>query len=64
MFEVGSLHLILGKIRILPADRDTPERLRGLSEVAPSRNGNRPGQVHFYGFMGSVSPLTLPIFRD
>jgi hypothetical protein len=58
MFEIGSLHLILGKIRILPADRDTAERQRGLSEVTPSWNGNRPGQVHCCGFMGSVSPPT------
>jgi hypothetical protein len=58
MFEDGSLHLIHGKITILPVDRDTPERHRGLFQVALFRNGNRPDQDLFYGCMGSVSPLT------
>ena len=40
-------------------DRDTLEQQRGSSEVAPSRNGNRPDQILFYGFMGNVS-CTIP----
>jgi hypothetical protein len=61
MFEVGSLHLIHGRTTISPADRDTAERQRGLSEAAPSRNGRHPVQVLFYGFMENVSsqPFTL-----
>ena len=58
MFEDGSLRLTHGKITILPLDRDTPERQRGLLEVAPFRNGSRPDQDLFYGFMGNVSPPT------
>ena len=58
MFEDGSLRLTHGKITILPLDRDTPERQRGLLEVAPFRNGNRLDQDLFYGFMGNVSPPT------
>jgi hypothetical protein len=63
MFEVGFLHLIRGKIRIPPVIRDTLERQRGLSEAAPSRNGNRPspGQVPFYGSMGNVGLPTLTL---
>jgi hypothetical protein len=57
MFEVGSLHLIRGKITILPVNRDKLEWQHGLSEAARSRNGNRPNQVPFYGFMGNVSAL-------
>jgi hypothetical protein len=40
-----------------------PEQQRGLSEVAPSRNGNRLEQDHSYGFMGSVSPPTLTLLQ-
>jgi hypothetical protein len=58
MFEVGSLHLIHGKITTLPVGRDTLERQSGLSEAAPSRNGKRPDQVRFYGFMENVRPPT------
>jgi hypothetical protein len=58
MSEVGSLHLIHGRITTLPVGRDTRERLSGLSEAAPSQNGNRPDQVLFYGFMGNVRPPT------
>ena len=61
MSDVGSLHLIRGKIIILPVDRDTPEQQRGLLEATPSKNGNRPDQVLFYGFMGNVSPSTSPV---
>ena len=62
MSDVGSLHLIRGKIIILPVDRDTPEQQRGLLHVTPFRNGKIPDQDLFYGFMGSVSPpaTTLP----
>ena len=62
IFEVGSLHLIRGGIIILPLDRDTAERQRGLSEAAPSRNGSHPAQVHFYGFMENVSSPTFYAF--
>jgi hypothetical protein len=58
MFEVGSLHLIHGKITTLPVNRDTRERLSGLSKALPSQNGNRPDQVRFYGFTGNVRPPT------
>jgi hypothetical protein len=58
MFDVGFLHLIHGKITILPVNRDTPKRQRGSLEVASSRNGNRPDQDPFCGFMGNVSPPT------
>ena len=62
MFGVGSLHLIHGKITILPVARDTPEQQRGLLEEAFFRNGKVPDQDLFYGSMGSVStPVpTLP----
>jgi hypothetical protein len=63
MFEIGFLHLIHGKITILPVDRDTPELQRGLSEAAPSRNGNHPDPDPFYGFMGNVSPLTPSLLQ-
>ena len=56
MFEDGFLHLIHGKTIIWPVDRDTREPRHGLSKAAPSRNGNHPNQVPFYGFTGSVSP--------
>ena len=61
-FRVGSLHLIRGKITILPVTRDRPERQHGLSEAARSWSGNRPDQAPFYGFMGNVGTLipTLP----
>jgi hypothetical protein len=58
MFEDGSLHLIRGKITILPLDRDTPERHRGLLRVALFRNGNCPDQDLLCGFMANVSPST------
>ena len=61
MFEVGSLHLIHGRITILPANRDTLAQQRGLSKAAPSQNGNHPDQVPFYGFTGNVSPPS-PVF--
>ena len=62
MFGVGSLHLIHGKITILPVARDTREQQRGLLHVTHFRNGKIPDQDLFYGFMGSVSPpaTTLP----
>ena len=63
IFEVGSLHLTHGKITILPVDRDTQERQRGLSEAAPSRNGNRLDQVRFYGFMENVSPARVMLLQ-
>ena len=62
MFEVGSLHLTHGRTIISPADRDTAERQRGLSEAAPSQNGRHPVQVPFYGFMESVISPTLYAF--
>src|SRR6266566_2829953 len=62
MFEIGSLHLIHGRTTISPADRDTVERQRGLSEAAPSRNGRHPVQVLIYGFMENVSFPTLYAF--
>ena len=58
-FEPGSLHPIRGKTTISPVDRDTLERQHGSPKAAPSLNGNPPVQVHFYGFMGNVSPPTL-----
>ena len=61
MFKDGSHRLIHGKITILPVNRDTRERHRGLLEVAFFRNGNRPDQDFFYGFMGSVSPPTTTL---
>jgi hypothetical protein len=63
MFEVGSLHLIHGKITILLVDRDTVERQRGLSEATPSLIGNRLDQDRFYGFTGNVSPPTSTLFQ-
>jgi hypothetical protein len=54
-FEIGSVHLIRGKPTISRVDHDTPERQHGLPKAAPSRNGNRPDRVPFYGFMGNVS---------
>jgi hypothetical protein len=62
-FEVGFLHLIRGKIRILPVIRDTLEQQRGLLEAAPSRNGNRPGQVPSYGYMVNVG-LPTPMLSQ
>ena len=56
MFEVGSLHPIHGRTTISPVNRDTLAQRRGLSKAAPSRNGNHPDQVPFYGFTGNVSP--------
>jgi hypothetical protein len=44
-------------------DRDTPERQHGLSEGAPSRNGNRLDQDRFYGFMENVSHPTSTLSR-
>ena len=64
MFKDGSLRLIHGEITILPADRNTQERRRGLSKAVPSRNGNRPDQVRFYGFMGNVSPTSFTLYSD
>src|SRR6266446_4175286 len=66
MFEIGSLRPIHGRIITLPANRDTRERQHGLSEAAPSRNGSRPDQVHYYGFMESVSSLIyfILVFND
>ena len=58
MFEVGSLHLIHGRTTISPVDRGIPEQRHGLLEVAPSRNGNHPVEVPFYGFMANVSHST------
>jgi hypothetical protein len=58
IFKVGCLHLIRGKTKILLVNRDTLEQQRGLSEAAPSRNGNRPDQAPFYGFMENVSQPT------
>ncbi len=55
MFKVGSLRLTHGIIIIFPANRDTGDQQRGLSEAAPSRNGSRPDQVHYYGFTENVS---------
>ena len=63
IFEVGSLHLIHGKTTISPVDRGTPEQQHGLPKAAPFRNGNRPDQVPFYGFMGNVSPPTRTLSR-
>ena len=63
MFEDGCLHLIHGKTTILPVDRSTPELQLGLSKGAPSRSGNRPVQVPFYGFMGNVSPQTCTLSK-
>ena len=45
-------------------DRDTLEQLRGSSEVAPSRNGNCPDQIPFYGFMGNVRTITLALSQE
>ncbi len=59
IFKVGSLRLIHGRIIMLPANRDTREQERGSSEAAPSRNGSRPDQVHYYGFMANVSSSIL-----
>jgi hypothetical protein len=61
MYEVGSVHLIRGKTTILRVDPDTPKQRHGLSKVAPSRNGNYPDRVHFYGFMANVSPPTITL---
>jgi hypothetical protein len=58
IFDVGSLHLIRGRITIYPVDRDTPGRQCGLLEAVPSQIGNRPDRVPFCGFMGNVSPPT------
>jgi hypothetical protein len=58
MFEDGSLHLIHGKITILPLNRNMLEQQRGLLEVTPFWNGNRLDQDPFYGFMANVSPPT------
>ena len=63
MFEDGCPRLIHGKITILPLDRDTWEQRRGLLEEAFFRNGNRPDQDLFYGFMGNVSPPTRTLLQ-
>jgi hypothetical protein len=64
MYEVGSVHLIRGKITISLVDRDTPEQRHGFSKAGSSRNGNYPNQVHFYGFMANVSRPTLMLSRS
>ena len=65
MFEDGSLRLTHGKITILPLDRDTPERQRGLLEVAPFRNGSRPDHLPVswtgYSAFGRADPGYLPL---
>ena len=61
MFEIGSLRLTHGRIIILPANRDTRDQQRGLSEAASSRSGSRPDEIHYYGFMENVcSPIRTP----
>jgi hypothetical protein len=55
IFEVGSPHPILGKITTLPVTRITKGPRSGSFRAKHSRNGNRPGLILFYGFMGSVS---------
>ena len=59
MYEIGSVHLIRGKITISPVDCDTSVQRHGLSKAESSQNGNYPDQVHSYGFMANVSPPTL-----
>ena len=61
MFEGGSLHLIHLKTTISPVNRNTLGQQNGLSKATPSRNGNRPDQVPFYGFMGNVSSSTCTL---
>ena len=63
MFEVGSLHLIHGRVTISLADPDSAERQSGLSEAAPSRNGRHLAQVLIYGFMENVSSPTFTLSR-
>ena len=63
-FENGSLHPVRGKITILPVTRDRADRQHGLSEAAPSRSGNHPDQVPFYGFMGNVSGLIPTLSQE
>ena len=64
IFDVGSLHLIQGRITIYPVDRDTPGRQCGLSEAVPSQIGNRPGRVPFCGFMENVGPSTPTLLYE
>ena len=59
MCEVGFLHLIHQKTTISPVIRNKPERQRGSSEVAPSRNGKHPARAPFYGFTGNVGYLIV-----
>lgn len=64
IFEIGSRHLIHGRITTSPANHGTPERRLGLSKATPFKTGNRLDQAVFFGFMGNVScPLALRIYR-
>jgi hypothetical protein len=53
-FEVGSLHLIHGKIRTRSANCGTPGPRHGFSTAKRSRIGNAPSRVIFSGSMENV----------